>query len=109
MQLQVPIVDNKKCKELLSRVGKATEAEDEIKKNVICAGGVGGKGFWIGDSGGPLVLPMHQNRSFPFYQIGIIAFSFGCARQNAPGIYSKVQYHADWIKEQLGNFVDSAA
>lgn len=101
LQLQVPIVGNQKCKKLLSSIGKAAEAEEDIKEHVICAGGIGGKSFWIGDSGGPLVLPIHQNGSFPFYQIGVVAFSFGCAQHNAPGVYSKVQYHVDWIKEQL--------
>lgn len=102
LQLQVPIVDNKKCKQLILQDG-AAYVEEQIKEHVICAGGFAGKGFWKGDSGGPLMLPIHQNGSFPFYQLGVVSFSFGCARANVPGIYSNVQYHADWIKNQIGN------
>lgn len=101
MQLQVPVVDNETCKKLVYKAG-ALLARYQIQEHVICAGGVGGKGFWSGDSGGPLMLPIHQNGTFPFYQIGIVSFSYGCAQANVPGVYTRVSYHADWIKKQLG-------
>lgn len=31
------------------------------------------------------MLPIHQNGAFPFYQIGVISHSEGCARENIPG------------------------
>lgn len=73
---------------------------------MICAGLDCGKGTWAGDSGGPLMLPIHQNGSFPFYQVGVVSFGYDCAKKNVPSIYSKVQYHADWIKDQLSNSTD---
>lgn len=64
--------------------------------------------IWAGDSGGPLMLPIHQNGTFPFYQIGIVSFSYHCARENVPGIFSSVQFHADWIEQQLENKTEIA-
>lgn len=107
MQLQVPVVDTRTCRNLhlVDGVDKVN-ASIMINEHVICAGGSRHKGFFSGDSGGPLMLPIHQNGKFPFYQIGVISFTWGCARDNVPGVYSKVQYHADWIKEQIENSTD---
>lgn len=100
LQLQVPVVDNDTCRKLVFKAG-AVYANIQIKDHVLCAGMKGGEGFWVGDSGGPLMLPIHQNGTFPYYQIGIVSFSFHAAKENVPDIYSRVQYHADWIKKQL--------
>lgn len=100
MQLQVPVIDNEICRELQKNAG-STHVELKISDHVICAGGVADKGFWIADSGGPLMLPIHQNGSFPFYQIGIVSYTNDAGRENVPGIYTKVQYYADWIKEHV--------
>lgn len=106
LQLQVPIVDNKLCRELVFTWG-AIYAEIQIRNHVICAGLSCGKGIWAGDSGGPLMLPIHQNGTFPFYQIGVVSFGYDCAVENVPGIYSDVRYHAEWIKKQLENSTDT--
>lgn len=90
MQLQVPVVDNAICIENARKVGAAL-AHLQIKDHVICAGGLGGKGVWKGDSGGPLMLPIHQNGTsftnnlFPFYQIGIVSFTYQAAQESIPG------------------------
>lgn len=105
LQLQVPIIDNKLCKKLVYAWG-AIYAEFQIRDHVLCAGIACGSGIWSGDSGGPLMLPIHQNGTFPFYQIGVVSFGYSCAEENVPGIYSKVQFHADWIKKQLESSAD---
>ena len=51
--------------------------------------------------GGPLMLPIHQNKSFPVYQIGIVSYSIGYAQEHIPGIYTKIQYYLDWIDEKI--------
>lgn len=102
-QIQVEVVDNDTCRKLVFKAG-AIYAKYQIKDHVICAGITAGEGFWLGDSGSALMLPIHQNGSFPFYQIGIVSFSFHAARENVPDIYSSVPYHADWIKKQLEIF-----
>ena len=99
-QIQVPVIDMKTCRDLHTR-DNVFNVNIMINEHVICAGGSKKKGFWKGDSGGPLMLPIHQNGSFPFYQIGIVSFSYGCCREDVPGVYMKIQYYADWIKNQL--------
>lgn len=76
-------------------------ADIQITDSKICAGIYDGENFWDGDSGGPLMLPIHLNGSFPFYQIGVVSYSYTFARENVPGIYTKVQYYADWIKKHI--------
>lgn len=57
--------------------------------------------FSKGDSGGPLMLPIQQNAAFPFYQIGIVSSTIGCAKKHKPSLYTKVQYYIDWITEKI--------
>lgn len=99
-QLQVPVIDNERCKQLVKSIG-ANMADVQITDSKICAGIYGSENFWDGDSGGPLMLPVHINGSFPFYQIGIVSYSYSFAQDNCPGIYTKVQYYADWIKKHI--------
>lgn len=99
-QLQVPVIDNQRCKDLVKAIG-VTMADIQITDSKICAGIYDGENFWDGDSGGPLMLPIHLNGSFPFYQIGVVSYSYTFARENVPGIYTKVQYYADWIKKHI--------
>lgn len=56
---------------------------------------------FAGDSGGPLMIPVYENGTFPFYQIGIVSGSEGCAEPGILDIYANVQYYADWIHENL--------
>ena len=102
MQLQVPIVNTRICRNLHIKVGACKKlVDDTIHEDIICAGGVPGEGTWKGDSGGPLMLPVRDHGSYAFYQIGIISCSFGCGRPKIPGIYTKVQHYADWIKKHV--------
>lgn len=101
MQVQVPVITNKKCKKNYKKFD-GYEADFQFDDRVVCAGfSKGGKDSCYGDSGGPLMLPIHQNGTFSFYQIGVVSHSEGCAKPNVAGIYSNVQYFADWIEEKL--------
>lgn len=84
----------------MMRLG-APQARNQINDRVICVWVPGDKGIWSGDSGGPLMLPIHQNGSFPVFQIGVASFTYSFARESGPDIYTKVQYFADWIKEHV--------
>lgn len=87
-QVQVPIIDNKKCKQIFFRLDSNSYNKNfQFDDRVICDGSTeGGKSSCQGDSGGPLVLPiLGANGTFPFYQIGIVSYSVGCGRPNIPG------------------------
>lgn len=99
-QIQVPIHENHVClqqfkKEHVLRFQKLSE-------EVLCAGYLsGGKDSCQADSGGPMMLPVFDSGDFPFYQIGIVSYGFGCARPNLPAVYANVPHYADWIIEKI--------
>lgn len=103
MQIQIPVVENSLCKESYRRINQV-DKESQFDDRVVCAGLMeGGKDrqrdnsittfldirsahlficflfYYIyscqGDSGGPLMLPIANNKSFPFYQIGIVSWA----------------------------------
>lgn len=96
---QVTVVPNNICKEKIRKTG-ALKKEYQFDKYVMCAGHPGTDAC-NGDSGGPLMLPVHENGSFPFYQIGIISYGIGCANPHTPGVYANIQHFANWIKFYL--------
>mmetsp|Transcript_29099 Transcript_29099/g.58693 ORF Transcript_29099/g.58693 Transcript_29099/m.58693 type:complete len:360 (+) Transcript_29099:132-1211(+) len=52
-----------------------------------------------GDSGGPLIIP--GDNASTDVQIGITSWGFGCGSGYYPGVYSRVSYAYEWIKEQV--------
>lgn len=86
MQVQVPVVDNKACKDSYRRIGQV-KLNRQFNERVLCAGHLyGGQDSCQGDSGGPLMLPIHDNGTFPFYQIGIVSYAVGCGLPYVPGV-----------------------
>lgn len=53
--------------------------------------------FPQGDSGGPLVISHNRNI---WYVVGIVSWGIGCAKENKPGVYTKVTHYRDWIKSK---------
>ena len=66
---------------------------------MICAGGV--KDTCYGDSGSPLLVQGVNAQSD--VQVGITSFGSidGCGIAGAPGVYTRVSHHANWIDKQL--------
>lgn len=84
MELQVPILEMKQCKSkyLADKADpnrKNADCEPKAKivfdeHKVRCAGHLeGGKSVYFGDSGAPLFIPVFENGTFPYYQIGIVS------------------------------------
>jgi len=63
---------------------------------------LGGQDSCQGDSGGPLITFIHSNGTVRGHTIGAVSRGTGCANLNAPGIFSRVSHHLDWIKKIAG-------
>ena len=88
-ELYLPIIKQKKCKE---------STIYEVTKNMFCAGFARQeKDACQGDSGGPFAMK-HDNR---WYQIGIVSWGEGCARDDKYGFYTKVSRVLPWIKRHI--------
>ncbi len=51
-----------------------------------------------GDSGGPFVLVNSEGR---VEVVGLVSWGFKCDSVGMPGVYTKVQFFVDWIKENI--------
>lgn len=85
-EVAVPIITNAQC--------RATSYKSMIVDTMLCAGDVqqGGKDACQGDSGGPLIV--HENI---FRLVGVVSFGYGCAKPDAPGVYTRVSRYLNWI------------
>lgn len=90
--VEVPLVSNETANLPDSYNGR-------IDESMIAAGlPEGGKDACQGDSGGPLVT---FNSVGEPVLVGVVSWGAGCARANKYGIYSRVSYVSDWIKETI--------
>lgn len=75
---------------------RCDEAYDGLTPRQLCAGlQLGGKDSCQGDSGGALLTWNVDH----WEQLGIVSWGVGCARPNAPGVYSDLRSHelASWV------------
>nr|XP_054752462.1 low-density lipoprotein receptor-related protein 2-like [Lytechinus pictus] len=87
-EVELPVVRIKRCKD-------ATEFE--VTKFMFCAGYSAAedkKDACQGDSGGPFAM-QHENR---WYQLGIVSWGEGCARDGKYGYYTKILRLLSWIE-----------
>ncbi|XP_067626643.1 trypsin-1-like [Eurosta solidaginis] len=91
-EVQVPVMSQEDCR-------KSKYGADRITDNMLCAGyPEGGKDSCQGDSGGP--LHVGNNATGSYHLAGIVSWGEGCARPNAPGVYTRVTQYLDWIEER---------
>ena len=81
----LPIVDYDTC-------NSETSYDGTLTTNMFCAGFMDGRRDGCqGDSGGPLIV----NDTV----VGVVSWGSGCAEENFPGVYTKVQNYEAWIKK----------
>ncbi|KAM8802791.1 transmembrane protease serine 11B-like [Rhynchonycteris naso] len=89
----VKIIDNKVCNAPHALSGFVTD-------KMLCAGFMAGKtDACQNDSGGPLAYPDLRNI---WHLVGIVSWGDGCARENKPGVYTRVTAYRDWIASKTG-------
>ncbi|CAO1433720.1 unnamed protein product [Diamesa tonsa] len=90
-QVEVPVLSNNDCK-------KSAYAATRITDNMLCAGfKEGKKDSCQGDSGGP--LHVIDNSTMIHQIIGVVSWGDGCAKENYPGVYARVNRYGTWIRE----------
>lgn len=88
--VKLPIIGNRRCRKMY----KVHEKFFTIKNSMLCAGlRGGGRDTCSGDSGGPAIF----NNTL----VGIVSFGVGCAQPNSPGVYTRVAFFRNWIKQYL--------
>ncbi|KAM5140450.1 urokinase-type plasminogen activator [Mantella aurantiaca] len=69
-----------------------------INNNMFCAGDPAWKvDACKGDSGGPFIC--QQNDQMVLY--GVISWGDGCAKENKPGVYTRMTNYLGWIEENM--------
>jgi secreted trypsin-like serine protease len=87
LKAKVPFVSDSTCK------GIGGYYADLIPAAEICAGNLanGGVDTCQGDSGGPM---FRKDNAGEWIEVGIVSHGDGCARRNAPGVYTEVSTFA---------------
>ncbi len=88
LKATVPFVDDATCRAYQGYSGLIDNEE-------ICAGyQTGGVDTCQGDSGGPM---FRKDNADQWIEVGIVSWGIGCARPNAPGVYTEVSTFASDI------------
>ena len=81
--------------------GNCGSMNDYMTPDMLCAGKMeGGKDACQGDSGGPLVAT-DSEKNGAMSLIGVVSWGFGCAGQDALGIYAEVSHFTSWLNQQM--------
>ncbi|MDR7280465.1 S1 family peptidase [Catenuloplanes atrovinosus] len=88
LKATVPFISDSSC--------SSSYPGEIVNSAMICAGySQGGTDTCKGDSGGPMFRATTSGG--PLIQVGIVSWGYGCARPNAPGVYTEVSTYASAI------------
>ena len=98
LETTVNYVSNEECKEAYADI--TVQFGLEITDDMMC----GYKRYTDacqGDSGGPMFLGKEGEIGDRPTQVGIVSWGEECALPGYPGVYTRVSYFAEWIKETV--------
>lgn len=91
-EAQVPMVTQQTCANAYAAISRVT-----IGATKLCAGD-GRRDTCNGDSGGALLSNKIGNR---YAVVGVTSFGVDCAREDFPGVYTRVDQYLDWIRQNM--------
>ncbi|XP_043504915.1 uncharacterized protein LOC122525937 [Polistes fuscatus] len=94
-EVDVPIVNNQLCESQMRRTRLGPSFN--LHPGFICAGGEEGKDACKGDGGGPMVCERHGQ----WQLAGVVSWGIGCGQAGVPGVYSRVSFYLDWIRQVI--------
>ena len=81
--------------------GNCGAMNSHMTDDMLCAGLMaGGKDACQGDSGGPLVAADPAQNNW-MSLIGVVSWGFGCAGEDALGIYAEVSHFYSWLNQNM--------
>lgn len=95
LQVDVPIVQMPRCRQYYSRANRELAAKLSSQLQICAGKEEGGCDACQGDSGGPLAVFDHNGY---YVQIGVVSFGIGCAREEFPGVYTRLSYFETWLR-----------
>ncbi|XP_039492537.1 venom protease isoform X2 [Drosophila santomea] len=87
-----------RCRITSDRIDELPEGYNATTQ--LCIGSKEHKDTCNGDSGGP-VLICHDDHPCMYHVMGITSVGVGCDTPDIPGMYTRVHFYLDWIKQQL--------
>ncbi|KAI5721064.1 hypothetical protein M8J77_015477 [Diaphorina citri] len=97
-EVDVPVVSHHQCQAQLQQTRLGYDFK--LHPGNVCAGGEEGKDACKGDGGGPLVC----ERGGTFQVVGLVSWGIGCGQYGVPGVYVKVAYYLDWIRQVTARY-----
>nr|XP_050858193.1 uncharacterized protein LOC127067400 isoform X1 [Vespula vulgaris] len=97
-EVDVPIINNQVCESQMRRTRLG--ASFSLHPGFICAGGEEGKDACKGDGGGPMVCERHGQ----WQLAGVVSWGIGCGQAGVPGVYSRVSFYLDWIRQVIDQY-----
>jgi len=91
-QAKVPMVTQQQCANAYAAISRVT-----IGDTKLCAGD-GRRDTCNGDSGGALLSDAIGNS---YAVVGVTSFGVDCAREDFPGVYTRVDQYLDWIRQNM--------
>ncbi|KAM9208981.1 serine protease 30-like [Dugong dugon] len=98
-EVAVLLLNSEECEQLYHLGDTSLAGVRLIQDDMLCAG------FEEGGLRGPLVCPIKDT----WIQAGIVSWGVGCARQNQPGVYTRVSTYTEWIQRNLNYSTQSRA